>query len=257
MWCVDDILFIIALYFHYRCMSIIYSVKRTIINRLRSSGLMSFVNRLNNLRLWLIKKYCLFMGKNPLERVYDDAFFRVADWEYVLRDSPKVFAEFVASTYHPKSVVDVGCGGGFYAREFVKLSVEILGIDGSLAALRNSVIDAHKFMLQDVTKRFVLPKRYDCALCFEVGEHVSTASSETLVSNLIRVSDLIFFAAAQKGQGGHDHINEQSADFWIKLFNSQGYDFLEKDTLKFKKHLKDHQAIFWLTDNILVFRRVM
>lgn len=222
---------------------------------LRRCGLMPAVTSLNNFRCFIIKKWCLLTGRNPLEYIYNDSFFSIARHEYVLEHTPKVLAETVSNFYRPKTVVDFGCGCGIYLREFELLGAEVFGIDGSPAAERNLAIPRDKFRLADLTKSIYLGERYDCAICFEVAEHIPTSASLTLVDNITRGSDLVVFSSAHKGQGGHDHINEQNPEFWTALFQKKGFKFLAEDTEKIRKTLGDAGAIFWLVDNIAVFRR--
>ncbi|MDD4900815.1 MAG: class I SAM-dependent methyltransferase [Patescibacteria group bacterium] len=229
--------------------------RRYIIKKARQSGLMPIINSISNFRFLLVKKYCLLRKKNCIEYIYNDNFFKIVNRKYILKDSPKIIAEVVKACYAPKSVMDVGCGSGLYLRELNKLGIEIFGVDGSAAALRNLVIDKNKFLLQDVTCNFVLPRRYDCVICFEVGEHIPTVKSDILVDNIIKISDLVIFAAASKGQGGRDHINEQSAQFWVDIFDKKGYSLLAEDTKKIRATLSDREAAFWLIENILVFKR--
>jgi len=202
------------------------------------------------------KKYCLFSKKNCIEYIYNDNFFKIVNRKYILKDSPKIIAEVVKAYYSPKNIVDIGCGSGLYLRELNKLGIEIFGVDGSPAALRNLVIDKDKFLLQDITYNFSLPQRYDCAICFEVGEHIPTIKSDILVDNITKISDFVIFAAAQKGQGGRDHINEQGAQFWVDTFYKKGYSLLAEDTKKIRKILSDREAAFWLIENILIFKRM-
>lgn len=222
---------------------------------LRHCRLMPAVTAINNFRCFLIKKWCLLTGRNPLEYIYNDSFFSITRHESVLENTPKALAEIVFNFYRPKTVVDFGCGCGIYLREFERLGAEVFGIDGSPAAERNLAIDQKKFLLADLTKPVSLPVRYDCALSFEVAEHIPTNTSETLVDNITRASNLVVFTAAHIGQGGHDHINEQNPEFWTALFQKKGFKFLAEDTEKIRKTLGDVGAIFWLVDNIAVFRR--
>jgi len=236
-------------------MSFVYFCRRAFIKMIRKLGLMSLINSINNFRFFLVKKYCILIKRNPLEYVYNDAFFNISDQEYALGNSPKIFAQIIKTYYNPKSVVDIGCAGGLYLRELERLGIKIFGIDGSPAASRNLVIDKSKFLLQDATVNFSLPERFDCAICFEVAEHISTDKSDVLVDNITKTSDLVFFAGSQKGQGGHDHINEQDAQFWIDKFYAKGYYLLVEDTKNIKKILCDHKVVFWLADNILIFKK--
>ena len=81
------------------------------------------------------------------------------------------------------------------------------------------------------------------------------ALGRELVKNIVQASDLIFFTAAPKGQGGHDHINEQEPEFWINLFSDQGYGFLREDTNLIREKLFAKKAIFWLAENFLIFKK--
>src|SRR3989344_6257034 len=130
-------------------------------------------------------------------------------------------------------------------------------MDGSVAALRNSAIDKNKFKIQDLTQPFVLSKRYDCALCFEVAEHIPTDKSEILVRNITQASDLIIFTSAHEGQGGHDHINEQPPQFWIDIFTKNNFRFIEDDTQRLKSLLSERGALSWMAENILVFKKLV
>ncbi len=236
-------------------MIISYPLRRKIISVVRTLKLMPMVNALNNARFFVLKKYYLWRGKNPLERIYNDTFFNIADTKYTLGTTPAIVARVIDHLYHPKSVVDIGCGCGFYLHALEKRGIDVCGIDGSSAARRNLVIHPDTFLLRDVTKVFSLPRRYDCALCFEVAEHIPTDKSEVLVDNIVSLSDTVFFTAAPKGQGGHDHINEQEPQFWVRLFEQKRYQFLEEETQEIKKMLTEQNAVFWLRENLLVFQK--
>lgn len=232
-------------------------IAETIKRFLRWSKLMPVITAINNFRCLLIKKWALLLKKNPLEAVYDDAFFSVARHEAVLKDTPRILAEIVQGLFHPASVVDFGCGCAIYLRELSKLGVEVFGVDGSPAALRNLSIDKSKFLLQDLTQRFSLPRRYDVALCFEVAEHIPTNTSATLVDNITAGSDTVVFTGAHKGQGGHDHVNEQEPQFWIDLFAKKGFVLLKDETEKARRALTERGAIFWLAENVLIFKKAV
>lgn len=228
----------------------------TIVKKIvRRAGLMPILTCLDNFRCHLLKQYAIARQKNPLEYVYNDKFFSIERHEFVLGQTPRILAESVQEFCNPKSVIDFGCGCGIYLREMEKLGIEVFGIDGSPASARNLAIDQGKFLLQDLTQNFSLPRRFDCAICFEVAEHIPTPTSATLVSNIIAASETVIFTAAHEGQGGHDHINEQPPAFWIDLFARKGYTFLENDTAYLRQKLGERGAIFWLVENIMVFRK--
>ena len=78
-------------------------------------------------------------------------------------------------------------------------------------------------MAADLTAPVCTNRRFDLAQSLEVGEHLPTAASETLVDSLTRASDRVLFSAAVNGQGGEFHVNEQPLSFWQDLFAARGY----------------------------------
>lgn len=222
---------------------------------LRKAHIMPVLSALDRYRCSLIKKICQLTGKNPLEYIYNDSFFSVGRHERVLKNTPSALAAAVVRRYHPKTVVDIGCGCGIYLREFECFGIDVLGIDGSPAAERNLAIGRGKFLLADLTNPLRLPRRFDAAICFEVAEHIPTETSAVLVDNITRASDRVIFTAAHKGQGGHDHINEQDPIFWITLFGEREYSLQERDTRELRQELSAAGAIFWLVDNLLIFKK--
>lgn len=222
---------------------------------LRKIKLMSLVNSIINFRYKLIEFSYKFFRKNHFEVIYNNDFFDNQVQTDILKDTPKIFVDYIINKFKPDSVVDFGCGTGIYLKEFENRSIEVFGIDGSPAALNNFRLDKSKISIQDITKKIILNRKYSCAICIEVAEHIPKKMSATLVNNLASSSDLVILSAAPKGQGGIGHINEQKKEFWIELFNLEKFDFDLESTEDFKNYLNDRKAIFWLTNNILVFKK--
>ena len=57
----------------------------------------------------------------------------------------------------------------------------------------------------------------------EVAEHLDNQFADILVENIIRHGDIILFSAAQKGQGGKFHVNEQPIFYWVEKFAKHNY----------------------------------
>jgi len=118
----------------------------------------------------------------------------------------------------------VGCGAGAWLSVYSKQGVaDYLGVDGAYVQPESLLIPAQCFQPQDITQEFDLNHRFDFVQCLEVGEHLPTRFSSTLVDNLVRHGDRILFSAATPGQGGENHINEQTHEFWRQLFDRHGY----------------------------------
>jgi len=124
----------------------------------------------------------------------------------------------------PKRVVDVGCGDGTWLSVFREQGViDVLGIDGDYVEPENLQIPVHQFMTWNLTQPVLLNQTFDLAVSLEVAEHLPEESAFGFVDTLVRLSDVVLFSAAIPHQGGTNHINEQWPDYWIALFEAQGY----------------------------------
>lgn len=124
----------------------------------------------------------------------------------------------------PASVLDVGCGRGLWLEAWIQLGVpQVLGLDGAYVDRASLAVPAESFRSLDISQPFDLGRRWALVQCLEVAEHIPSSQSETLVQNLVRHADHILFSAAEPGQGGHNHINEQTLEFWRQLFGRHGF----------------------------------
>ena len=98
-----------------------------------------------------------------------------------------------------------------------------MGVDGAYVQRNLLLISAEHFQSQDIAQPFELGRRFDIIQCLEVGEHLPESSSDTLIGNLTRHGDMVLFSAATPGQGGENHINEQTHEYWRLLFARHGY----------------------------------
>jgi SAM-dependent methyltransferase len=124
----------------------------------------------------------------------------------------------------PSSVLDVGCGAGAWLAEYQEHGVrDYLGVDGAYVPRSSLLIPGERFLSLDINQPFEIGRRFDIVQCLEVAEHLPKTSSDTLIANLTRHSDKVLFSAATPGQGGENHINEQTLEFWRLLFAKHGY----------------------------------
>lgn len=127
----------------------------------------------------------------------------------------------------PRSVLDVGCGVGAFLVEFIRLGIaDVVGIDGP-ASLPVFQPSKHLFYPADIAAPLSLERRFDLALCLEVGEHLHDSAAELLVENLITHAPVVAFSAAHPGQGGQDHVNERWPVYWQRRFHQHGYVALD------------------------------
>lgn len=152
---------------------------------------------------------------------------------------------------YPKSVLDVGCGGGDWLSIFKQYGVEdIIGIDGDYVNTDDLSIDPNLFYPHDLTTPLRLNKKFDLVVSLEVAEHLPIDKAFIFIENLVQHGDIILFSAAVPGQGGTFHLNEQWPDFWVKVFES--FDYIPIDCLR--DNIWNLQKVeWWYKQNILFF----
>ena len=167
--------------------------------------------------------------------------------------SAKKVIPMVIKTFTPKSVVDVGCGIGTWLKVFEENNIQnFIGIDGDYVNKNKLVIDKNKFLSRDISKPIEINKKFDLALCLEVGEHISKKKSEILVKSLCELAPIVLFSSALPGQGGDNHINEQWPDYWKNIFLRFG--FIMFDPIR-KYIYNDNEIEWWYRQNIFVVIR--
>lgn len=124
------------------------------------------------------------------------------------------------------SVVDFGCGEGWWARQFAeRAGCKATGIDSGPngGAALTDVPDARYFdadMALDVLEF----GDFDLAVCLEVAEHLPAERSDDFVAALCQAAPVVLFSAAVPGQPGAHHINCVWQDVWAGRFEANGYD---------------------------------
>jgi SAM-dependent methyltransferase len=119
---------------------------------------------------------------------------------------------------HPLTVIDVGCGEGWWGKVFEDLGCQVLGIDGEY--VEDTLIDFHAW---DLEKPFNLDLHVDLVICLEVAEHLTPERAVGFIADLCRLAPVILFSAAIPGQGGQGHINCQWPTYWAELFADEGF----------------------------------
>jgi SAM-dependent methyltransferase len=143
--------------------------------------------------------------------------------------SAQQIVPLLISKYSPISVVDVGCGTGPFANEFLKLGVpDVIGYEGEWMEPLPTVLPKSLYLYTDLTRPLTSLRKYDICLCLEVAEHLEEANARTLIETLTGLSQVIVFSAAIPQQGGNHHVNEQWPSYWSNLFAEKNY-FLEWD----------------------------
>ena len=157
-----------------------------------------------------------------MAHIYSDTFFDYIDQG--ARRSAQHVLSLLGPWLKPTSVLDLGSGRGVWLDEWCKTGVtDILAVDGDYVNRDQLAVPHDRFIAKDLTAPVDTGRRFELAQSLEVGEHLPTSASETLVNSLTNASDRVLFSAAVIGQGGEFHINEQPLSFWQDLFKTRGY----------------------------------
>lgn len=149
-----------------------------------------------------------------------------------------------------ESVVDVGCGAGYWTREYGLAGCEILGIDGAQVRRDQLLFPPEKFQVRDLNQPLRLDRTFDIAQCLEVAEHLKPGRAESLIADLCHLAPVVLFSAAVPGQGGTHHINEQWQGYWIDLFSRNNYTKLDC----FRSNFWNNECIaWWYRQNLFAF----
>lgn len=157
----------------------------------------------------------------------------------------------VFQRFRAESVLDVGCGLGTWLAAARQLGVrDVFGVDGSWLDLSTLDVEPSAVMRVDLEKGISLDRRFDLVVSLEVAEHLDAGAADGFVASLVRHGDVVLFSAAIPFQGGHHHVNEQFADYWVERFAAHGYhalDFVRPQIWS------DEGVLWWLRQNVLVF----
>lgn len=174
---------------------------------------------------------------------YDAAFYDLI--RPGVQASAAVVVPLLFDLFRPRTVVDVGCGEGWWGAAFAEQGCHVLGMDGIYggAALPD------RFVTVDLGEPFGSLARADLALALEVAEHLPEQRAAGFVQDLCTIAPLVVFSAAIPGQGGTGHINEQWPAYWAALF--QGCGFAVSGALRWLIW-SDPNVENWYRQNLLV-----
>jgi len=154
--------------------------------------------------------------------MYDDSFYAVSRAGMV-NSAAAVVPDLMNYIEWPRCVIDVGCGEGWWAKEFERHDCEVIGLDGGWHGDHQL---GDRFIPHDLANPLPqhLHGKFDAVVCLEVAEHLRPARARGFIKDLCSLTDgFIVFSAAIPGQGGTGHLNEQWPDYWAHLFNENGH----------------------------------
>lgn len=182
------------------------------------------------------------------------AYLKDVDYEAWLAgstESAEAVVPLLMRDIGPRSVVDVGCGLGHWLAVFKAHGVDdVLGYDGPWIDRSYLLVAPPEFVAADLNLVLPVERRFDLALCLEVGQILGPARAAPLVAVLTALSETVVFSAAIPGQGGIQHENEQWPQYWAELFAEHGY--VASDPFRFALWERE-DVKWWFRQNLVCY----
>lgn len=163
-------------------------------------------------------------------------------------------AEFLRNFYGiDKTVIDFGCSIGTYVQALAEVGFNVRGFDSSVDAVENRLCGMVEYA--DLCNGHI-PMVADIGICLEVLEHIPEEHASEVIAKLCESTNgYLIFSAAIPGQGGEGHVNCQHKQYWIDVFEANGFvvDYVRTKTLL--DYMASRYHMGWFTQNAMVLRR--
>ena len=188
--------------------------------------------------------------------IYSPKYYQTLVEPYARKSVPQM-AKSIVETFHPQSVIDIGCGSGALLVGLRKLGVRrLLGLDAAEAGLdiaRARGLDTRKFDI--VTDKLLYSACYDIAISMETAEHLPKKAADRYVELLCSLAPVVIFTAAHPGQGGIGHLNEQPPEYWTELFKVHGFQPSHETAAAWQPVWRSAGVADFYTNNLMIFHR--
>lgn len=159
-----------------------------------------------------------------IRRLRKDGVFHSERELYMASLEPRTVWDFVLRQFSPRTLLDVGCGVGRTIDFFVEHGVDAVGVEASSLAIRHA---RHPDRIVQFDLRYGAyydPRApFDVVWCYEVAEHLHEDHADALVETLTHAGRRVVLSAAQPGQGGVGHLNEQLPSYWRAKMELRGF----------------------------------
>ncbi len=162
-------------------------------------------------------------------------------------------AGMLAVHLQPKSVLDLGCGAGFWLDAFARAGIgDVQGVEAP-EFLQTAGATRHASVLGADLGRFRASRRFDACLCIGVVQRLPRETGEAVLRAAADASDTIVFSAPVPGIGLPGHITERPPARWYEFLWELGFAAHDEIRPLIEGAAGAYSSIF---DVMLVFRRV-
>lgn len=177
----------------------------------------------------------------------------------------ELVARSLVETVSFSSHLDLGAGNGLLVAAMLRVGVRSIGVEANAAALGAAPPEVSELIeiapmrqwgrLTSIELLDPNDQTHGLVSCVEVAEHIPASEADELVTNICaRATAWIYFSAAQPGQGGHGHVNEQPPSYWLQKFAERGFTLQARETDRLREKLAELQHCWWLSRNALLMR---
>jgi GT2 family glycosyltransferase/cytochrome c-type biogenesis protein CcmH/NrfG/predicted SAM-dependent methyltransferase len=126
-----------------------------------------------------------------------------------------------------KSLLELGCGGGWFTQEFLARGIDVIAVEGSRQGFERALgrgVPPQRIIRHDLRQPLDLGRTFDMVVCTEVAEHIECPFSSQLIANITRHGDFAWFSYEEPATNAahYHHCNEQPTAFWEQLFRYYG-----------------------------------
>lgn len=146
--------------------------------------------------------------------------------------------EYLQQVKQVEYVLDIGAGRGFSSLFFKDLGCDVVSLDGSPTAKAETLVPDN-FVLCDYTLGSSgLTRKFDLAWSCEFVEHVEEKYAVNYMKDFCLCKH-VAMTFASPGQGGHHHVNENTEEYWIGVFEKNGFEYDREFTLKLRNKARE------------------
>ncbi len=159
----------------------------------------------------------------------------------------------------PDRVIDWGCGAALHAGALADCGAQVTAVDRCPADpdQREPGVRIVHADLRSKERPPGIPATCDLSICIDVLEHIDECFAQRALEHIVHGAGVVILSCAPKGQGGHQHVNEQPRRYWIAKMEKLGWFYDRGATGALEDQLRtqrDEMPWSWMYHNLCVYR---